>query len=351
MDANIKVPALEKLLDLTASGVGSIAGPMLAPWKARREAEARQIAAQGEANARKILATGEAGATQIIVAAQAQARAQLISPGSAIRGELDIAETVNQRIQFQEEKRQRNIGAVVSHAAAELGDKDVPNNETDHDWTARFFNGVQDVSSEDMQLLWARVLAGEVERAGSTSMRTLSILRNFDKTTAEIFKKLCSLIIIRYIDNNDHIFDAMVLSLEGDPGNNALQSYGLSFPVLNILNEHGVIIPTYHSSSNYRTSVIAPAPGSEAREALCIPFKYQGNCWLLSPVSGNSIGKDLWLSGVALTESGKELLKVVDVERMSDYTNDLVEFFEGKQLEMIETPIRGPQCVRISPQT
>ena len=31
MDVNIKVPALEKLLDYAASGIGSVAGPMLAP--------------------------------------------------------------------------------------------------------------------------------------------------------------------------------------------------------------------------------------------------------------------------------------------------------------------------------
>ena len=49
-------------------------------------------------------------------------------------------------------------------AARQLGDKSVANSDPDHDWTARFFNGVQDVSSKEMQLLWAKVLAGEVER-------------------------------------------------------------------------------------------------------------------------------------------------------------------------------------------
>lgn len=45
MELNIK--ALEKLLDHAASGVGSVAGSMLTPWKAGREAQAKQIAAEG----------------------------------------------------------------------------------------------------------------------------------------------------------------------------------------------------------------------------------------------------------------------------------------------------------------
>ena len=34
MDISLRVPGFEKLVDYAASGIGSIAGPMLAPWKA-----------------------------------------------------------------------------------------------------------------------------------------------------------------------------------------------------------------------------------------------------------------------------------------------------------------------------
>ena len=155
MDANLNVKALEKLLDYVASGIGSVAGSMLGPWRARREALAKQITAKGDADVLLIQAE-----------AQAEARAILVSQDVDVTGELNIANTVNQRIQFQERKRQLNIASVVMQAANQLGDKGVANHEPDHDWTARFFNDVQDVSSEEMQALWAKVLAGEVERAG-----------------------------------------------------------------------------------------------------------------------------------------------------------------------------------------
>lgn len=71
-----------------------------------------------------------------------------------------------------------NNRAAVGHAAAVLDDKRVGDDEIDRDWTARFFNDVQDVSSEEMHVLWGRTLAGEVERPGRTRLRTLGVLGN-----------------------------------------------------------------------------------------------------------------------------------------------------------------------------
>ena len=205
MDFNLKVPAVDKLLDYTASGIGAVAGPMLAPWRARREATAFQIRAQGEANALRTIA-----------AAQSDARDALASNASNVQVEIDIAETVRQRIQFQEEKRHRNIGFVVGQTAEQLGDKEVADQEPDHDWTARFFNYIQDVSSEEMQLLWAKVLTGQIEQPGSLSIRALSILRNLDQAGAKLFQILCSACITLAPDGM-HIGYGGVPSLESWP--------------------------------------------------------------------------------------------------------------------------------------
>ena len=101
MDINLKVPAIEKLLDYAASGIGSVAGPMLASWKARQEAKAKSIAVQGEAETQRILAEGRATTMGIIAVAQADARAILVSPDSTLEGQLEFGEAVTQRINFQ----------------------------------------------------------------------------------------------------------------------------------------------------------------------------------------------------------------------------------------------------------
>ena len=98
------------------------------------------------------------------------------------------SEDITQRIEYQEQKRLSNVSSVVRDAANELGDKEVPDHEPDHDWTARFFDCVQDVTSEDMQKIWSRILAGEVESLGRTSLRTLDTLRNMTELDAETFR-------------------------------------------------------------------------------------------------------------------------------------------------------------------
>jgi len=175
-----KILATDKLLDYLASGIGATAGPLFRPWQAYMEGHAKRISARADADA-----------LAIITQAQADARQYLVAPGADVRGAVEIThENIMQRIEFQERKRLANIRSVVEGAAEELGDKEVPDHEPDHDWAARFFDCVQDVSSKDMQRLWSKLLSGEVESPGRTSLRTLSILRDMSQNEAEIFSNL-----------------------------------------------------------------------------------------------------------------------------------------------------------------
>ena len=78
VDVSIKVPALEKLVDYTASGIGAVAGPMVATWKANKEAEAKRITAQADADAQITKAKADADTLQIIADAQSKARSLLM---------------------------------------------------------------------------------------------------------------------------------------------------------------------------------------------------------------------------------------------------------------------------------
>ena len=248
---------------------------------------------------------------------------------------------MTRRIQFQEEKRQRNIGTVVGKAALELGDKDVVSSELDHDWTARFFSDVQDVSSDEMQSIWGKVLAGEVERPGSTSILTLNVLRNLNQATAGIFRKLCSVCVSIRSDGNQFI-DVRVSSLGGNAGQNALQAYGLSFDALNMLNEHGLIISDYNSWFDY--NVCIRLYRSEPKQNMwCIPFGFQHQYWVLLPTTKRAVDKEFRLSGVALTRSGRELSRIVNLEPMNKYAQALMKFFEANNLQMTEVDNSQPQ--------
>ena len=200
VDVNLKVPAIEKLLNYAASGIGAVAGPMLLPWRAHWEGKAKRISARADADVRSIQATSEAEALPIIAAAQAEARQYLMASDAQVRGELEITrDDVTQRIEFQERKRLANIRDVVAVAAEVLGNNEVDDHEPDPDWTARYFDYVQDVTSEDLKKLWARILASEVETPGRTSLRTLSILRDMSQRDALMFHTMMEYTIRDFI--------------------------------------------------------------------------------------------------------------------------------------------------------
>ena len=192
----LRVAAIDKLMDYAASGIGAIAGPMLAPWRARRESKVKLIQARAETDGRIMEAETEATTMKIIADAQAQAREQLLVGKDQSQGAAELTSTgITQKIEFQERKRLLNAREVIRYSAADLAGKDVDNHEPDPDWTARFFDCIQDVSSADMQRLWARLLSGEVRRPGNTSLRTMDTLRNMTKTEAEMFGSLCSFVL------------------------------------------------------------------------------------------------------------------------------------------------------------
>lgn len=219
----LKVPGIDKLLEHVAIGVGAIAGPMLAPWRARREATAKRIHAEADADVRIIQAKAEATAMQINAGAQAEARELLLSGKDQMHGDAELSsDLITQKIEFLERKRISNVKAVVSHSAEQLADVEVDNRPPDADWTARFFDCVQDVSSEDMQRLWAKLLSGEVKRPGSVSLRTMDVVRNMTTADAKLFQSLCSFVLLertgfgivfRQFENEEDIQDIPFIEL------------------------------------------------------------------------------------------------------------------------------------------
>ncbi len=329
VDVTIRVPALEKLMDYAASGIGSVAGPMLAGWRADKESEAKRITAHGDADVMSILAEGQAGAMSIIAEAQADARQHLSSPEIAVAGELTIGEAIEQRVRFQEEKRQRNIAAIVSQAATQLGDGEVEDHEPDHDWTARFFNEAQDVSSEDMQILWAKVLAGEVERPGSTSQHTLGVLKVLDRSTAQLFTKVCSM-CIRIPVQGDENGIVILPSVGRKIGSNELNDFGILYFHMTILRDYGLL--THSDTSSLTVSFGFESAG--VNRGTPTAFFHQESAWILVRKGDQDADNTFELEGVFLSKPGRELCRAITIESVDEYTAELKSFFERNRLTM-----------------
>lgn len=67
-----------------------------------------------------------------------------------------------------------------------------PQSVIDDDWLNVFERYAEDASTERMQKLWGRVLAGEVRKPGQYSMRTLRFLSEFSQADGLTFSTFCS---------------------------------------------------------------------------------------------------------------------------------------------------------------
>lgn len=126
---------------------------------------------------------------QIVRVAKAEAEADRIRAESQIQL-TDLHRRAVRRFLEEEAKRQSNIEGITQKALPLLEESSSPQNVQD-DWITNFFDKCRIVSDEDMQTLWSRVLAGEANRPGTFSKKTVNLLADLDKGDAELFTSLC----------------------------------------------------------------------------------------------------------------------------------------------------------------
>lgn len=158
IDINISSKALEKLVDVASKGCGILFEP-----------------------------------TQIRRRAKAEADATLIKVGSEIRAD-ELRAAAMALAEKRETRRIENISAILCAAEKELP-KTVSEEPVEADWAAAFFNNCQDISNEQMQEIWAKILAGEIAQPGMFSLKTLESVKLIRKIEAELLTKACAFVL------------------------------------------------------------------------------------------------------------------------------------------------------------
>jgi uncharacterized repeat protein (TIGR03899 family) len=100
-----------------------------------------------------------------------------------------------QRVSQQSLFHQANIEAVIEKSIAQLPSA-VSDAPVETDWLVTFFDNVKNISHEDMQMIWARILVGEINQPGSCSMRTLHLLKQMSQKEALLFAEFCSFLVV-----------------------------------------------------------------------------------------------------------------------------------------------------------
>lgn len=126
---------------------------------------------------------------QIRRVAKADAEAQIIEAQAQIEV-TDLQRRALIRFVGEEARKQDNMEKITQKALPHLNESSKPEDIED-DWIANFFDKCRIVSDEEMQSLWAKVLAGEANSPGAYSKRTVNLLGSLDKTDAHLFTSLC----------------------------------------------------------------------------------------------------------------------------------------------------------------
>ncbi len=204
-----------KMLDsLGDKGIGAL----LRPWQIRREGRAatdvrveeKLRLAQAEQHAQAIL-KGEAtleGNTIVMLPSRSSAE---VLPPSDLPTVLDasIAKKITAALTADAIRKEVNVAKAILEAEAELENDPSPPPERpiNGDWLYRWRDLASEISSEELQSMWGKILAGETKAPGSFSLRTMDFLRNISQKEAQDIAKLAPYVIGNMIYRDQKYFD------------------------------------------------------------------------------------------------------------------------------------------------
>lgn len=227
----------------------------------------------------------------------------------------ELAIRAQTRVQYQEVQKQQNIDSIVSNACIELEKEETVSKEpVDKDWATRLFNIAGEVSNEDLQLLWGKILSGEVKHPGSYSLRTLDRLSNLSKEEAEAFSNIANYVL--------KIQDRYFIYSDED----ILNNQGLNLDVRILLDEVGLIsltgiTTTMHFNKDHETQAI----------------EYGNNLILIK--RNNEQIKELKVPYYQLTRTGVEIYSIVNKCFKENYLNNVASKLKEQKVTVSYTKI------------
>lgn len=179
------------------------------------------------------------------------------------------------KIAQKADKQYRNLNIV-----------DTKNITYNFDWFIRFYEAAGNISNAEVQKLWAKLLADEIQNPESHSLRTIDVLKNISKQEVFIFTEICKNVVVTknsiFLPNYDKY----------------LQSRNISYDMIMQISEIGLI---YNDAS-----LVIQVPIVENKEWNLITEK--------SVVSGNIQNCDKYykIQQYPLTTTGRELFNLLD---------------------------------------
>jgi len=256
---------------------------------------------------------------QIVRVAKAEAEAEKIK---ALAG-VEITEIQQRgltRMIVNEGKKQENIESITAQAIPLLGEDAKPE-EVEDDWIANFFEKCKHVSDREMQSLWSKILAGEANKAGTFSKRTVETVAQLDKADAQLFTNFCSYV---------WMWDGLIPFIY-EPAHEIYMERGITFVRLVHLDDIGLI--TFSDYSGFKKLLIP-------REIL---LHYYGTpIYVQFPQEQNN---ELDAGKVILTKIGTELAPLCGSKKLDGYLEYVIGKWISKGLKVSSPLLNNPKAV------
>lgn len=212
----------------------------------------------------------------------------------------------NQRQLNETIRQEENIEDVLGIANEELELAETASTEPiDTDWATRFFDDVKNVSNKEMKYIWGKILAGEIKKPGSYSLRTLEVVRNLSKQEAEAFQTVIPFVIRTtasfFIYNNLEL----------------LSELGCPFSSILTLKESGLL--------NYDNSIVFESQITEKRSSMFLCGK---NAILVETALDGPIKYSI--AAIPFTQAGRELFGIVDQTKNEKYTIEVARIIHNQ---------------------
>lgn len=193
-------------------------------------------------------------------------------------------------------QKEINVTKALLHAEKELMNdtKEPPAADVDQDWLFNWREYAERSSSEDLRVIWGKILAGEVKAPGTYGLRTLDFLKGVSKSEAEEIS-----LLLRY---------EAAGGIPREP-TNYLKSKGIDFSFLMKMQEIGVIQGVESSGMILQLKSLMP-------ERFVCTVHSHGKVLL---VTNEDPLKILTIRAYAVTTLGRQLLQLGDFEPDLEY--------------------------------
>ena len=229
-----------------------------------------------------------------------------------------ITDRTISRIIAQEEKREINTENIINNAASELNSTDfVSPEKVDEDWISRFFEISSDITSNEMQLIWGKILAGEITKPNSFSLRTLEFIRNLSTKEANLIAIIANATFSNSIKTEHYIInDREFLKNE----------FNINYGDIILLEEIGFIREGLTYTINVNTTPI-PMQDYFSNGNLCTVFTREPN-------NPKNI-LDIYL----ITKMGNELLSILNINSNIEVIKNLASKIKNEKISVISAKI------------